>query len=170
MSGQRSLMVHVEGTRATHGRQPVGKTSSVWADLALSAGLTIVPLRYCGGLPVSGTEARLEFPSGMGGQTLVLGRPIPHEAFAQLPLAARRDRILQGLAELEAFDHDPTGDVTFASRVSSACARWGLDEVRAVFLLLQAAAQGWALDTEGLPGDAVSHRAGGGAFWEWFGA
>jgi acyl transferase domain-containing protein/3-hydroxymyristoyl/3-hydroxydecanoyl-(acyl carrier protein) dehydratase/1-acyl-sn-glycerol-3-phosphate acyltransferase len=170
MSGQRSLMVHVEGTRATHGRQPVGKTSSVWADLALSAGLTIVPLRYCGGLPVSGTEARLEFPSGMGGQTLVLGRPIPHEAFAQLPLAARRDRILQGLAELEAFDHDPTGDVTFASRVSSACARWGLDEVRAVFLLLQAAAQGWTLDADGLPGDAVSRRAGGGAFWEWFSA
>ena len=170
MSGQRSLMVHVEGTRATHGRQPVGKTSSVWADLALSAGLTIVPLRYCGGLPVSGTDARLEFPSGMGGQTLVLGRPIPHEEFAQLPLATRRDRILQGLAELEPFDHDPMGDAAFASRVSAARGRWGLDEVRAVFLLLQAAAQGWALDAEGLPAEAVARRMGGTTFWEWFGA
>ena len=169
MTGQRSLMVHVEGTRATRGRQPVGKTSSVWADLALSAGLTIVPLRYCGGLPVSGTEARLEFPSGMGGQTLVLGRPIAHEEFAQLPLAARRDRILQGLAELEPFDHDPVGDAAFASRVAAAQARWGLDEVRAVFLLLQAAAQGWPADAEGLPADAVAQRAGSSAFWEWFG-
>ena len=170
MSGQRSLMVHVEGTRATQGRQPVGKTSSVWADLALSAGMTIVPLRYCGGLPHSGTETRLEFPSGFGGQTLVLGRPIPHEEFATLPLAARRDRILQGLAELESFDHEPTGDHTFASRVSAARARWNLDEVHAVFLLLQAEAQGWVLDTEGLPAEAVAHRAGHTAFWAWFGA
>ena len=46
--------------------------------------------------------------------------------------------------------------------------RWGLDEVRAVFLLLQADASGWALDDEGLPADAVAHHADDDPFWAWF--
>jgi 1-acyl-sn-glycerol-3-phosphate acyltransferase len=167
-SGARSLMVHVEGTRATRGRQPVSTVSAVWADLAVQAGLTIVPLRYCGGLPAQGTKARLEFPYGFGGQALALGRPLPGAELAALPLNARRDRILAGLAELEAFDFDPQPDPPLATRVHAAEQRWGLDEVRAVFLLLQADASGWALDDEGLPADAVARHAADDPFWAWF--
>ena len=103
-SGARSLMVHVEGTRAVHGRQPVATISAVWADMAVQAGLTIVPLRFCSGLPLSGAEQRVEFPVGFGAQELVLGRPLAGAELAGLTLNARRDRILAGLAELEPYN------------------------------------------------------------------
>ena len=85
-----------------------------------------------------------------------------------MPLNARRDRILAGLAELEPFDLEPTPDAGFAARVQLARQHWSLDEVRAVFLLLQAEAQGWTLDTQGLPSDAFAARDGNDPFWEWF--
>jgi hypothetical protein len=162
--------VHVEGTRSVAGSQPVTTVSGIWADLAVKAGLTIVPLRFCGGLPAAGVDSRLEFPLGMGPQDLVLGRPIAPDTLAGLHLNGRRDRILDGLAELDAHDREPEGDAGFAARVVAARARWGLDEVRAVFLLLQADAAGWALDAEGLPAEAVARRDGAAAFWAWFAA
>ena len=167
-SGARSLMVHVEGTRAVHGRQPVATISAVWADMAVQAGLTIVPLRFCSGLPLSGAEQRVEFPVGLGAQELVLGRPLAGAELAGLPLNARRDRILAGLAELEPYDLEPTPDAGFAARVDLARQRWSLDEVRAVFLLLQAEAQAWTLDAQGLPTEAMTARDGSDPFWEWF--
>jgi hypothetical protein len=104
----------------------------------------------------------------MGAQDLVLGRPIGADTLAGLHLNDRRDRILDGLAELEAFDREPDGDAAFAARVGAARGRWDLDEVRAVFLLLQADAAGWALDADGLPAAAVARREGTEAFWSWF--
>jgi hypothetical protein len=167
-AGQRSIMIHVEGTRAVAGGQPVTTISGIWADLAVKAGLTIVPLRFCGGLPYAAVDARLEFPLGLGGQDLVLGRPIAPDTLAGLHLNGRRDRILDGLAELDAYDREPEGDAAFAARVHAARTRWDLDEVRAVFLLLEAEAAGWVLDAEGLPAEAVARRDGGEAFWAWF--
>jgi 3-hydroxymyristoyl/3-hydroxydecanoyl-(acyl carrier protein) dehydratase/1-acyl-sn-glycerol-3-phosphate acyltransferase len=167
-SGARSLMVHVEGTRAVHGRQPVATISAVWADMAVQAGLTIVPLRFCSGLPLSGAEQRVEFPVGFGAQELVLGQPLASTELAGLPLNARRDRVLAGLAELEPYDLEPAPDTGFAARVDLARQRWSLDEVRAVFLLLQAEAQAWPLDAQGLPADAMAARDGSDPFWEWF--
>jgi hypothetical protein len=165
---QRSLMVHVEGTRARHGRQPVSTVSAVWSDLAIATGLPIVPLRFCGGLPVAGVEERLEFPLGFGGQTLVVGRPIAPSALAPLHLQARRDRIVASFAELEPFDREPEADAPFAARVAHARRRWSLDDVAAVFLLLQADAHGWPLDADGLPADAMARRNSGDPFWSWF--
>ncbi|MCC7123449.1 MAG: hypothetical protein IT178_01270 [Acidobacteria bacterium] len=167
-SGERSLMVHVEGTRATRGRQPVTTVSAVWADLAVKAGLTIVPLRYCGGLPIADGAARLEFPFGMGAQEFVLGRAMPGDTLASLPLPERRDRILAALAELDAYDFDPQPDPPFQARVMAARQRWDLDEVRAVFLLLQAEAQAWPLDDTGLPAHAMATRDLADPFWAWF--
>jgi len=167
-SGARSLMVHVEGTRAVHGRQPVATISAVWADMAVQAGLTIVPLRFCSGLPLAGADRRIEFPFGLGAQELVLGRPLASTELAGLPLNARRDRILAGLAELEPYDLEPAPDAGFGARVHLAQQRWSLDEVRAVFLLLQAEAQAWPLDDQGLPSDAMAARDASDPFWEWF--
>jgi hypothetical protein len=146
----------------------VATVSAVWADLAVQANLTIVPLRFCHGLPLAGPSGRVEFPVGLGAQELVLGRAISGTELASLPLNARRDRILSGLAELDAYDTGPVPDAMFAARVQRTRQRWSLDEVRAVFLLLQAEAQGWALDDHGLPAEAMSSRDASDPFWEWF--
>jgi 1-acyl-sn-glycerol-3-phosphate acyltransferase len=167
-SGLRSLLVHVEGTRALHGGRPVTTMSAAWADLAIQAGAAIVPLRFCGGLPRSGVAERLEFPFGFGAQDMVLGRPIPAQALLDLNIRAQRERILAALAELEACDVEPVSDPAFAARVRRAQQRWGLDETRAVFLLLQADAQGWPLDPHGLPDEAMAGRDAGDPFWAWF--
>jgi hypothetical protein len=168
VAGRRSLMVHVEGTRARRGGQPVGTISAVWSDLAVEAGLTVVPIRFCGGLPMHGVADRLEFPYGYGPQSIVVGRPVAGTDLASLPLNARRERLLAGLAELDAYDFEPRDNAAFATRVAAARGCWSLDEVRAVFLLLQAAARGWALDEEGLPSAAMAHRDAADPFWAWF--
>jgi len=136
--------------------------------MAVQAGLTIVPLRFCSGLPLAGADRRIEFPFGLGAQELVLGRPLASTELAGLPLNARRDRILAGLAELEPYDLEPAPDAGFGARVHLAQQRWSLDEVRAVFLLLQAEAQAWPLDDQGLPSDAMAARDASDPFWEWF--
>ena len=166
--GSRALLVHVEGTRAQRGGQPVTTISAVWFDLAVRFGLTIVPLRFCGGLPQAGVSERQEFPVGYGGQEFVIGRPIEGTLLAKLRLDERRDRVLAALAELDAFDAaEPRGDAEFAARVSRAQMRWQLDELRATFLLLKAGADGWALDDAGLPVEIPEADATD-AFWGWF--
>ena len=122
-SGRRSLMVHVEGTRALRGGQPVTTVSGVWADLAVQAGMTILPLRFCGSLPRSGVAERLEFPFGFGAQHMVLGRPISAEALTGLHLNARRERIIGELAELETYDVEPEPDASFVARECAGCTR-----------------------------------------------
>jgi len=167
-SGERSLMVHVEGTRALRGGQAVTTMSGVWADLAVEAGMTVVPLRFCGGLPSAEVGERLEFAFGLGAQEMVLGRPIPAGSLAGLHLNARRERIIGALAELEAYDVEPEPDAALVMRVRAAQERWGLDELHAVFLLLQADARAWTLDAAGLPADAMRDRDAEDPFWAWF--
>ena len=47
----RSLLVHVDGTRATKADQPTEKVSSVLIDLAVKYKIPIIPVRFAGGLP-----------------------------------------------------------------------------------------------------------------------
>jgi hypothetical protein len=129
--------------------------------------VTIVLLRFCGGLPAAGVEERQEFPAGYGGQEVVIGRPIDGEELASLRLAERRDRVRAALAELETYDGEPLPDAEFAARVALAQLRWQLDEVRAVFLLVKARADGWALDEAGLP-VVIPEADPTDAFWGWF--
>ncbi|MFM7361041.1 MAG: 1-acyl-sn-glycerol-3-phosphate acyltransferase [Cyanobium sp.] len=172
--GKRSVLVHVEGTRAMRGRQPVETISAVWADLAMDSGSPIVPLRFCGGLPAAGVAERQEFPVGFGRQSLVLGRPLLSGELAPLSLAERRARILQALADLEPYDQEPIIDAAFNARVTAAKGRWAIDLVRATYLLLQADACGWDLDESGLPAEAMANTMDpsfqADAFWQWFGA
>jgi len=72
----KSLMVHVEGTRAFTCRHAVGKMSSAFVDLALKLGAPIVPVRFVGGLPVQPLQKGLEFPVDFGRQDYWIGRPI----------------------------------------------------------------------------------------------
>jgi acyl transferase domain-containing protein/3-hydroxymyristoyl/3-hydroxydecanoyl-(acyl carrier protein) dehydratase/1-acyl-sn-glycerol-3-phosphate acyltransferase len=173
-SGERSVLVHVEGTRALRGSQPVDTISAVWADLAMESGSAIVPLRFCGGLPAAGVGERQEFPVGFGRQSLLLGRPLVAADLAPLSLADRRARILEALADLEPYDLEPSIDASFDARVMAARQRWGIGLSRATYLLLQADACGWNLDESGLPAEAMANtmanRSQGDPFWQWFGA
>jgi len=167
-SGARALLVHAEGTRSLAGSQPVTTVSAVWSDLAVQAGLTIVPLRFARGLPSAGVDVRKDFPVGYGAQELILGRPISGASLAALRLDQRRTRVLDGFAELDAFDGEPRGDAALSAQVEAACAKWSLDEMRAVFLVMQARAAGWALDANGLPTDAYAAADERHPFWAWF--
>lgn len=168
--GVRSVLVHVEGTRALRGRQPVETISAIWADLAIESGSAIVPLRFCGGLPAAGVGERQEFPVGFGRQSLVLGRPLLAAELSPLSLADRKARILETLADLEPHDLEPSSDAPFDARVRAARERWGIDQSRATYLLLQADACGWTLDGSGLPAEAMAKRTQADPFWQWFGA
>ncbi len=82
----RSVMVHVEGTRALSCRTPVEKMSGAFIDMALAVGAPVVPVRFVGGLPADPLETRLEFPLGMGRQDIHLGTPLLPEHLRRPPL------------------------------------------------------------------------------------
>ena len=133
----RSLMVHVEGTRALTCRQPVTKMSGVFIDLALGAGLPIVPVRFTGGLPVDPASERLEFPFGFGKQAYHLGRPITAAELAPLTYKARIDLVTGAINQLgvPAVDEVPSeGDAKFAARVEAIMAETGVDLPHATIL------------------------------------
>ncbi|HHH28719.1 MAG TPA: 3-hydroxyacyl-[acyl-carrier-protein] dehydratase FabA, partial [Polyangiaceae bacterium] len=102
----RSLMVHVEGTRAHSARHRVEKMSGVFCDLAISAGIPIVPVRFTGGLPVEPVAEKLEYPTGMGRQDYWLGTPIPPSELEDLGYKERIERVVQAVNAL-----GPSADV-----------------------------------------------------------
>ncbi|MEY4763710.1 MAG: hypothetical protein RI907_383 [Pseudomonadota bacterium] len=93
----RSLLVHVEGTRARQANQAVTTVSAVLIDLALSLDLPIVPLRFAGGLPVDALPERAEFPHGLGQQDIHVGAPLWPADLKAMPLAERTRCILAAL-------------------------------------------------------------------------
>ena len=96
----KSVMVHVEGTRSLHCRQPVQKMSGAFIDMALKVGAPIVPIRFVGGLPAAPLDKRIEFPLGMGTQDYWLGRPILPEELAGLPYGERKKRVVAAINAL----------------------------------------------------------------------
>ncbi|MBX3271843.1 MAG: 3-hydroxyacyl-[acyl-carrier-protein] dehydratase FabA [Sandaracinaceae bacterium] len=116
----KSLMVHVEGTRALGARQPVEKMSGVFCDLAIEAGVPVVPVRFSGGLPVEPAAARLEYPVGMGRQDYWIGRPISPSELAALPYKARTERVvaaIEGLGPPRHLETPHAPDPAFEARV-----------------------------------------------------
>jgi 1-acyl-sn-glycerol-3-phosphate acyltransferase len=101
IAGERkSLMVHVEGTRALSARQPVATMSGVFIDLALAANVPVVPVRFAHGLPLEPVQARLEFPVGLGRQAYHLGAPISADELRALTYKARSERVLAAINSL----------------------------------------------------------------------
>jgi 3-hydroxymyristoyl/3-hydroxydecanoyl-(acyl carrier protein) dehydratase/1-acyl-sn-glycerol-3-phosphate acyltransferase len=97
-SGTRSVMVHVEGTRALTCRAPVIKMSSAFIDMALTVRVPIVPVRFVGGLPSDPPlEARLEFPVGYGRQDYWFGRPITPEELEALSYKDRKALVIAAI-------------------------------------------------------------------------
>jgi 3-hydroxymyristoyl/3-hydroxydecanoyl-(acyl carrier protein) dehydratase/1-acyl-sn-glycerol-3-phosphate acyltransferase len=106
-SGAHSAMVHVEGTRALSARSPVAKMSGAFLDMAVATGISVVPVRFVGGLPVEPLRERIEFPIGLGKQDIVVGRPIASEHLAHLNYKDRKDFVVAAINALMPADEQP---------------------------------------------------------------
>lgn len=136
-AGARSVMVHVEGTRALECRTPVQKMSGAFLDMALAVGAAVVPVRFVGGLPPEPLERRLEYPFGFGTQDIWLGRPIPPAELRALPYGPRKDAVIAAINALgppSAAERPNPGDPTFAEAVAALQERLGVDEEHAALL------------------------------------
>ncbi len=137
-SGKRSVMVHVEGTRALSCRPPVQKMSGAFVDMALAVGAPIVPVRFVGGLPAAPVERRVEFPIGDGAETgrqdIWFGRPLLPEELAPLHYGERKRRVIDGINRLGPPNADEApiaGDPPFAAAVARWQARHGAEHPHA---------------------------------------
>lgn len=133
--GDRSVMVHVEGTRSLECRTPVRKMSGGFIDMALGVGAPVIPVRFVGGLPSEPMETRLEFPLGMGTQDIWIGEPLLPEQLTALHYGARKQLVLDainGLGPGCAVEQAHPGDSDFAASVADWQAKTGIDEEHAV--------------------------------------
>ena len=133
----RSVMVHVEGTRALHCRTPVQKMSSAFIDMALQVDAPVVPVRFVGGLPVAPLTERIEFPVGMGTQDIWIGRPIAASELAGLPLKERKQVVIDAINALGPSNADEVPNPPnqrFADKVAKWMAATGADEPHATLL------------------------------------
>jgi 1-acyl-sn-glycerol-3-phosphate acyltransferase len=118
----RSLLVHVEGTRARKAGQRTEKVSSVLIDLAISSGLPIVPVRFCGGLPLEDKGRKYDVPAGLGKQDHYIGAAIEAKFLKSLPYRERSTYILDGINNLGpdgSMDVPVPGDAEFSDLVRS---------------------------------------------------
>jgi 1-acyl-sn-glycerol-3-phosphate acyltransferase len=131
----KSVMVHIEGTRALSCGQPVAKMSSAFIDMALATRAPIVPVRFVGGLPVARLDARIEFPVGMGGQDIYFGRPILPETFEAVGYKERKPIVLDALNALgpdHATEEPCAPDPEFAAAVDAHARAHGVSPEHAV--------------------------------------
>jgi hypothetical protein len=138
----RSLLIHVEGTRALRARRPVGRLSSAVLDFAIAGGLAIVPVRFAGGLPLDDAPARLEFPVGYGRQDILFGRPILPAELEKLAYADRVQHVLTALNRGVGDELPAAPDPEFVTAVKARMGRTGVTEPHAVLgCLLDGAAE-----------------------------
>jgi len=130
----RSLLVHVDGTRATQAGKPIEKVSSVLLDLAIKHRIPIIPVRFAGGLPTAKIEHRLEFPVGYGGQDYHLGAVIQPAELEALPYADRSKHVIQAINRLVAdgLDNPHAADNAFTELVQNQAS--GRTEIQKVLL------------------------------------
>jgi 3-oxoacyl-(acyl-carrier-protein) synthase/3-hydroxymyristoyl/3-hydroxydecanoyl-(acyl carrier protein) dehydratase/1-acyl-sn-glycerol-3-phosphate acyltransferase len=96
----RSVMVHVEGTRALDCTAPVHKMSGAFIDMALAVGAPVIPVRFVGALPRETMDKRLEFPVGMGKQDIYIGTPLLPETLLKMPYGDRKKLVLSAMNDL----------------------------------------------------------------------
>jgi 1-acyl-sn-glycerol-3-phosphate acyltransferase len=136
-AGGKSVMVHVEGTRAVTCRAPVQKMSGAFLDMAIATGAHVVPVRFAGGLPVEPSATKLEYPVGMGGQTITVGAAIPPATLAGLPYKERKELVIDAINALgpsAAEETPPAGDPAFAAAAAAWAERTGASIEHAVLL------------------------------------
>ncbi len=133
--GERSVLVHVEGTRSLSCREGVKELSGTLLDLALQVGVPVVPVRFAGGLPVEPLAERLEFPVGFARQDYWLGRPLLPEELASLSYGERRAAVIDAINSLgppNAEEEPRPPDVEFAAEVEAWIERTGASPEHAV--------------------------------------
>ncbi|MEB3222562.1 MAG: beta-ketoacyl synthase N-terminal-like domain-containing protein [Candidatus Sericytochromatia bacterium] len=131
---EKSLLVHVEGTRSLEANQPVSQITGALIDLALEAEAPIVPVRFTGGLPRKALRDRLEFPVGHGKQVYHIGRPIWPDDLMAMGLAERKRVLLEainGLGPQPGREEPGAPNDAFAAEVAGWCARMQVGEVPA---------------------------------------
>lgn len=150
MEQKKSILVHVEGTRALSSEAKVEKISSIWSDVSINTDSPIVPVRFAHGLPLS-TPERLEFPVGYGKQEYYLGKAIWPEELRSLPLPDRKRRILEAINATGPATETPThSDPIFTEFVEDWQRRTGATEPQAVLLLTLERYQNASLETRDL--------------------
>ena len=99
--GDKSVMVHVEGTRALTCRNPVHKMSGAFIDMAINTGAPVIPVRFVGGLPGEpALTERIEFPVGLGAQDIHIGRPMHPAELSAMPYKERKEAVIAALNAL----------------------------------------------------------------------
>ena len=134
-ASKKSVLVHVEGTRALSCRAPVTRLGASVIDMALAAGAPIVPVRFARGLPAFDLAERLDFPVGYGRQDLYFGAPLEPAELARLPLKDRKEAVLAALNALGpgSLETPSAPDPTFAAQVEAWQKRTGCAPEDAVF-------------------------------------
>ena len=134
-ASKKSVLVHVEGTRALSCRAPVTRLGASVIDMALAAGAPIVPVRFARGLPVEDLAQRLDFPVGYGRQDIHFGAPLEPADLARLPLKDRKDAVLAAINALGpgSLDTPSAPDPVFAAQVEAWQKRTGCAPEDAVF-------------------------------------
>ncbi len=123
----RSLMVHVEGTRAQSATHRVEKMSGIFCDLAIQAGVPVIPVRFTGGLPVEPSADKLEYPVGYGRQRYWIGRPIAPAELAAMPYKDRNEAVMRAINRLGPAEDTPRGgDSGLATRAAERASRTGV--------------------------------------------
>ncbi|MBK6688717.1 MAG: polyketide synthase dehydratase domain-containing protein [Deltaproteobacteria bacterium] len=131
---ERSLMVHVEGTRSLQCKDPVRKMSGAFIDLALATQTPIVPVRFVGALPVEPLSERLERPVGAGRQSIWLGAPLYPQDLAGVPYGERKARVINAINALGPRNQDEVPNPPnpkLAERITQVGAQLGVDPDRA---------------------------------------
>ncbi|MCU0655141.1 MAG: polyketide synthase dehydratase domain-containing protein [Polyangiaceae bacterium] len=150
MEHRKSILVHVEGTRALSCEARVEKISSIWSDVSTNTDSPIVPVRFAHALPLA-TPERLEFPVGYGKQGVYLGKALWPDELRALPLPDRKRRVLDAInAAGPAVDTPCEPDPTFVQIVEDWRRRTGATEPQAVLLLALERYQDACLETREL--------------------
>ncbi len=129
----RAFHIDVEGRRETYAGYKLNELSSIWIDLALQLNIPIVPVRFYGALPQSGTDV-CDFPEGFGQENVVFGEPVSPGFLKGLTLYERRDYlldILNGFPEI--IDEKTTlPDPVFAEAIGNFYEKFGCGQIPAL--------------------------------------
>jgi len=135
----RSVMVHVEGTRALSCREKVSRMSGTFLDMARKVGCAIVPVRFIGGLPASPLAEKAEFAPGLGKQDIWIGDPLEPAQLAELTYADRIHTVIDainGLGPPNEIEEPLPGDQAFEATVLAIQAKTGATFSHSVFTAL----------------------------------
>ena len=133
---QRSVLIHVEGTRALQAGKPVEKFSAINLDLAERADAMIVPVRFTGGLPTAGNQEKLEFPWQFGQQDCYIGTPIEARQLSRYLLKDKVQTVCERINRLgpAAGKEQPINpQPDYRKLLDDICQRYQLSPLAAVF-------------------------------------